>query len=150
MNPYWPKMMAAEFSWEAQKVKILLIALGVFVMSWFMSCRELRFDVWGKTIDARITVTEKFPAFSADNEPHQIRVNYTFKEPDGTVRRDAALFAPGDAIPVDKIKVQYLAGKDSPTRLAGKHEWMWVSIFGVMTAIMAGFIIKLVREASLA
>jgi hypothetical protein len=136
---------------EVGRAKWLILAALVFLVSGCVSWGEFAYLLTGKTADAKITkVAEvtKRGRFGISTGT-QLEVSYEFTEADGT-RRTASDTADVNwpVPPSGKTPVQYTPGADGNSRLAGKVNWIALSIFGVALVAVGWFTFRLIRRAS--
>jgi len=110
-----------------------------------MSCQELRYLAWGKTTEAQIVrnQVERDPGFwgsllrtQSSSWPERRMVTYTFLDGE-RLRKEYEEVPMNWTQPGQTIQVQYIAGKENQSRLAGTHHWGWVALFAVSVAAMA-------------
>lgn len=134
---------------EMQKVKWILAAGFVFLVSAFFSFNELRYLIWGKTVETRVQEKRIVENTSRrGGKVEQLRVAYQFE--DAGNRRSEYDMLPTDWPVPDEgnIAVQYIPGDPGSSRLAGHWSRMWVVIFLLSIAALAFFIYRLAREAN--
>ena len=134
---------------ETWKFKLALGVGLLFLVSSFFAWRELKYLVWGTTVDATLNgVTETQTVGRRGRSRSVIEVSYTFADRDGTPRREA------DLVPTDwprpagpTVPVQFIPGSPDVSRLHGHRNVVSLVIFFTCLAILAGFVGKLVLEA---
>jgi hypothetical protein len=144
-----------DFDNEMQRLKWLLVAGVLFLLSAVFSYGELKFAVWGKTAPAKVTRTHEthngggFGRRGLRERTPLLAVEYQFTEADGTARSER------DDVPIDwpmpengEISVQYLPGVADSSRLEGHSRMTWVYVFLGSLAWLAYSIYKLWREAT--
>ncbi len=112
---------------EMQKVKWILAAGFVFLVSAFFSFNELRYLIWGKTVETRVQEKRIVENTSRrGGKVEQLRVAYQFE--DAGNRRSEYDMLPTDWPVPDEgnIAVQYIPGDPGSSRLAGHWSRMWV------------------------
>jgi len=141
------------YGWTSEHLKWRLImgCAVLFLVSMVMSCQELRYLAWGKTTEAQIVRdqverdpspriwSQLFLGTRPARGPSRTRRVVIFTFQDGQRFRKEF-----DEVPMDwtcpppgaTIQVQYIAGKDYQSRLAGTHQWGWVTLFIVSVAAM--------------
>jgi hypothetical protein len=123
-------------SWsERVKLRIFIGILVLLIASTVSSCNEMRYFVWGKTIDAKY---EKGEVFTRGSGGKKLTIYYSFDDGDlGTRKED-------DEVDLDWLKgrdivdgaagtvtVQYIPGTAERSRLKG-HNYIWLTIpFGI-------------------
>ena len=109
---------------DTHKLKIVLLAGGLFFISCFMCYDELAYQISGREGEA--TVTKSYPTGRRGNTS----VEYNWMEPDGTQRRAMYTTDPSNALqPGTKIPIRYTPGEDGRSRLLGNVPWVWITIF---------------------
>ncbi len=137
---------------ETFSTRQIRMAIGVFVffcMSAFMSCREISYSIWGQTADAQITDRGLVEVRNRRSTTTKMRLAYRFTDADGMKREGYLLFDPEGEIPDGiTLPVQYLAGKDGPSRLAGRPEWTWPILFVGSIVVAIVWAVTTVRKAT--
>jgi hypothetical protein len=132
-----------EFS--LRQIRFAFLALLLFCVSIFMSCREVSYAIWGRTIDAAVTdrgIVNIPGRYGSTTE--KSRLGYRFVDADGLKREGYQLYAPDDAeVPQGmSVPVEYLSGQYGPSRLAGRREWTWPTLmFGMPIAAVVWSIV---------
>ncbi|QDT89628.1 hypothetical protein [Gimesia algae] len=130
---------------ELKKLKWILIAVVAFLISGYLSFKELKYTVWGATTEA--TVTNTFDTAESRRKP-LLAVEYTFTDEDGkhySERDDVPIDWP---VPGPTVNVQYLPGVEDSSRLEGHSSKVavWVFLSCCVLLCFAGF--KLYQMAS--
>ena len=130
---------------ELAKFKWLLLGGAIFLLSFCFTYEEVVYLINGHEIQANVTkayvVTKRGSS--------RLTVDYTFTEPDGTFRKGSDTVSPDWPLPQSgTVLVQYTAGADGSSRLAGHIYWLGVSIFTVSILFMGIGIYNLVQEAN--
>lgn len=132
---------------ELKKLKWLVVALVVFLISTYYSWQELKFVVWGQTAQANVTNTFETSSGGRRSAP-LLAVEYTFTDSATGARSER------DDVPVDwplsenTVTVQYLPGVVDSSRLHGHSRQSAVLIFVACAAWLGYQGFKLYREAS--
>jgi hypothetical protein len=121
---------------EFAKFKLLLFGIGLFVVSTFMSCSEIRYSVWGKTVDTPTYTKQQVRVYRRRSpDTTEILVKYQFDD-NGKLRKEE------DQVSLDytfaspnTVRVQYIPGSDS-SRLERSMQWWWLAIFGGSIGVM--------------
>lgn len=129
---------------ETKNFKRMLFVILTFLVSAFFAYRELKYTLWGQTIDAQIVRTYQTTPTGRRGRPMLV-VEYSFQDA-GQTRRE------GDRVSLDtplasdtSVPIQYLPGTDL-SRLAGNRNLVSVWIFLGTLALLAFFLIRLIRE----
>jgi hypothetical protein len=131
---------------ELARAKWAMLVFVVFVISAWISYDELALFVNGR--DAEADVTKAY--LSHSRRGSRLTIEYAFTEPDGT-RRKAMMTTSPDApppAPNAKLAVRYTPGESGNVRLAGRVNWIAITIFGASLCAILFVIVKLVREAN--
>jgi hypothetical protein len=109
-----------EFQNEFGKLLLLVVAVGLFVVSVFLSVNEVRYLLWGTTVQT--TQFSRQLTSSGGRASRQVMlVKYTFDD-GGRVRKESdevGLDFPFP--PVNAVIVEYIPGTDS-SRVHGHHQ----------------------------
>ncbi|HEY4328456.1 MAG TPA: hypothetical protein VGN88_01870 [Phycisphaerae bacterium] len=112
---------------NAMMTRLVLGAIGLFFISMFMSCTELRYMVSGKTaLGYASTRVEKR---EEDGRSYTARVmGYTYVDGDQNRQRYFDVPLDWSGANAKQVKVQYIPGRDI-SRLDGEHSYGWVLLF---------------------
>jgi len=140
---------------ELRKLKWLLAALAVFLLTGWFAVGELRYAAFGDTAEATITESRESERGGRRGRTHTVRiVRYAFQDADGTTRTETDEVSPDWAPPAggsldagEKVAVQYLSGVPDKSRLAGHSHSLPVAIFLACLAVILGFAVWLWRHA---
>lgn len=123
---------------QRNALRLLLIALALFILSTVAACKEFRYFAWGKTAHAKI---EKGEAW-IDGAAQMLRIHYSFPDGELGVRQEEdeipVGWAKGDdeVIPGDgTVTIQFLGGSPHNSRLKG-HGHIWL-IFPALLSLAA-------------
>lgn len=132
---------------ETKRFKRMLITALVFLISTYFAYRELKYCVWGKTIDAHVIRKYESNQYSRRSRRPMLVVQYSFNDA-GTTRTE------GDQVPFDwKLPdngtaiVQYLPGQPYASRLDGHRNLFSVWVFFGSLLVAALYIFSLLRQA---
>jgi hypothetical protein len=129
------------------KIRIVLGIIVLFLVSMVMSCQELRYMVSGKTVDAKLELSQVEKSRSrAGNEVKKRVLAYSFFDGDKFRREYADVplnWSNGES---PTVKVQYLPGKERFSRVEGQRNLVWVAIFFTSLAVAAVGIFMIARE----
>lgn len=130
---------------ELKKMVWILIVVVAFLVTGYLSFKELKYAVWGATAEA--TVTNTFDTSLGRRSP-LLAVEYTFTDKDGQQHSER------DDVPIDwpepgpKVNVQYLPGVEDSSRLEGHSAKVAVWMF-LGCCVLLGFAgFKLYQMAS--
>ncbi|QDT98225.1 hypothetical protein [Gimesia aquarii] len=146
------KLISMDEEEELSKLKWLLIAVVVFLVSGFFSYQELKYAVWSTTTEADVTRTYTTEVSSGRrfrrHRKKVLAVEYTFTDKDGnhhSERDDIPISAP---IPGPKVTIQYFSGVENSSRIKGYSRKLavWIFLGCCVWLGYAGF--KLYRLAS--
>jgi hypothetical protein len=123
---------------EYSKLKWLLIAGVGFIVSGFISMTELRYAVFGKTVDAKVSEIRQKTVTGRRGSSHvEMSFDYHFPDADGKIRNEKDDVPEGWPRPADgTIPVQYIPGVEKASRLSGHSNLVAVYIFLVCTIVL--------------
>lgn len=130
---------------EFQKFKWILFAGVAFVVSAFVSWKELRFAVWSATAEA--TVTGTFEVRGGRRSSPKTAVEYTFTDEVGTQRSERDDIPISWPAPLDVVIVQYFPGVEDSSRIKGNSNPVAVVFFVCCSGWLGFSLFKLYREA---
>src|ERR1035437_1258016 len=109
------------------KIRIVMTHVILFILSFVMSCQELRYMAVGKTVDATLLKDQVETTRDRYGDISKRRVVvYSFNDKDLT-RQESAEAAMDWVRPEGAtVKVQYIAGHQILSRLLGQHHYGWV------------------------
>ena len=131
---------------EAWKVKVFLAVILAFIVSWYMSCEELKYVRSAKTTDATVDrVFEKGVGRGRTSKA----VAYSYRRADGQTWHADTLVDDDYVIPTSgKMAIEYI---DDDSRPVGTRNWAALTVFFcTLAALIIGgtmFILH-VRKAS--
>lgn len=132
---------------EVAKFKWLLGAGMVFLISGYFSLNELRYALFSRTVEARVTNARATQSVGRRKEP-RLAIEYNFTEAGGATRSER------DTVPVDwplspdgAIQIQYIPGVANASRLSGRGSWNAVAIFLASLVAIGVLFYKLHLEA---
>ncbi len=130
---------------DYRKFRIVVAVMIFFLGSAFGACRELQYEVWGRTAEAEI-IRVRQSSYATDDEDLMF-VTYRFTEEDGTRREDKMVRHDWRTPEHEHLMIEYIPGAPGTSRLVGEDESDRVVIFVVMLVLMVGGIIWLGRPA---
>lgn len=135
-----------EITEESGRASLWLVTVFLLLLCALISCREAKYVIWGRTIDAEVVRVRKFPAQARDNEIQMADVHYLWFDVDDGERRDAIRKRAEDAPAVgDRIDIDYLPGvKDS--REAGDRNFLAIGGLVVISTSTVGWFVILWRR----
>ena len=123
---------------EMFQMRAMLGIAILFFVSLFFAFGEMRYYVFGKTVDAEIVQVQRLlePRRRGSSIP-KLSVEYQFMDPDGRKRKET------DMVPEEwgisradgVVAVQYIPGTES-SRLVGHTNTFWVYVFLVFLGLM--------------
>ena len=124
---------------QERTFSLILAIVGIFFLSLFMSCQELRYMVSGKTVDAGAALRDDTKEVNGSHVPIKA---LTYHYVDGQTPRESTIEVPLDYQVAGTVKVQYIPGRDI-SRLQGQSNKVWVCIFfgSIVLAIIGGWIL---------
>lgn len=131
---------AAKFKW------VLRFGIGL-LLSTFFAFGELKYFLFGKTVDATITKVERVESRSRrGGSNYWTEISYKFTDKEGHQRTGSDQMDENWSGPREgTIQITYRGGADGISRLAGHYNWfgliMWFAFF-IPTAIFFGAMIK--------
>lgn len=132
---------------EVTKFKWLLGAGMIFLISAYFSLNELRYAVFARTVEARVTNVRETQSVGRRREP-RLSIEYNFTEAGGATRSER------DTVPVDwpvssdgTIQIQYIPGVANASRLSGRGSWIAVAMFLASLIAIGVLLYKLHLEA---
>ena len=135
---------------ETARFKVMMFVGIVFLVSAFLSWRELKYLTFGKEVDAKLVRVYTFEDVGRRGRVREkIGVDYEFKDAEtGDVRKET------DTLPITAtppkgptVKVQYLEGSEGGSRLAGHAQTIWLWVCGGTLAFLGYKFFALVRES---
>jgi hypothetical protein len=116
---------------ELAKLKKFIFSGVAFIISAFLSFSELKYALFSKTAEAKVTGTHDTAETGRQGRRIPlVAVEYQFTEADGTARSER------DDVPVDfplpsggSVAVQYYPGVADSSRLVGQRSLTWVYFF---------------------
>jgi hypothetical protein len=139
--------MGVDVDGEVWKLKALLVAVVVFLISSYYSWYEFRYAVWGQTAQAevqRVYVTTEFRrrrAWGSNRDKEKLVVEYTFSDATGTQRSERDSVSLNWKPPEEELLVQYLPGVTGISRLSGNSNQFAVWLFlGSLIAMIGGLV----------
>jgi hypothetical protein len=134
---------------ELKRFKWLLFAGLLFLITGYFSYKELKYAIWGHSVDAQVTEIKKWVRTSRRSESPMIDLTYSYKEADGTGRSGMdsvnESWVQGD---LTTVRIQYFAGVEGSSRIKASERLMPVYVFLAAVLWLAYSIFKLVREAN--
>ncbi|HRX84801.1 MAG TPA: DUF3592 domain-containing protein [Phycisphaerae bacterium] len=133
---------------ETRRFKLWVLVGVLFLLSGYASCVETKYLIWGKTTNAEVIDARKTVSNSGRRIVDVLEVRYTFKEEDGTVRKESftqSLNKPapsGGALPIE-----YIPGAPGKSRMQGKRNYLFVVIFAIMSGALIVLTVKIMRQA---
>lgn len=114
---------------ELAKFKSIIFSGLVFLISAYFSFGELKFAIWGKNAEAKITRTHETRSSGRRAHP-MIQIEYQFTEADGTGRSERADVAVDWPVSTTgMMTVQYLPGVADSSRPLGQSKMTAVYVF---------------------
>lgn len=131
---------------EMRKFRMLLAGLALLLVGGYFSYEEAVYLVQGRTATAAVTkVTE------GAGRGRSVEIEFAFSEPNGTARTGRDFQPMGwKPPPSGLVHVQYTPGASGQARLAGNVRWLGVGLFALAVAVLAFFLVRLLREAAAA
>jgi hypothetical protein len=123
---------------EAAKVKWFVIAAAVFIVSGITSCTELGYLLRGRVADGRITRVKEYAEYRRSGSETRKAVEYDFTDDRGLRRHGSdQVDADWPATEGQSVKVQYCAGEDGASRLAGHTNLVGPVVFAVALVFLS-------------
>ncbi len=135
---------------ETARLKTWGVVGILFLISLVFSWSEIRYMIWGKTVDAMFMSSQVEVRRGKYNRQWEVRVlGYAFM--DGEKNRREYEDVPMDwETPESKlVKVQYIPGREFSSRLSGEHHWFWISVFFLILAYVGFEIARVWRNGLL-
>jgi hypothetical protein len=125
--------------WSSRlKLRLFLTGIVLFLISGFYSCQELKYSLGGKKAIARITRIREYAGDSGDSTNQKTTVEFEFTDNAGLTRQGKDTFnGRVDAAEGDPIEVQYRAGTDGDSRVAGHANTNAVYLFMICLLVVA-------------
>jgi hypothetical protein len=133
---------------ELARAKWVLMGGVVFVVSSIFSYRELDYALRGNKTQA--TVAKRYKIRTGRyGTSEALRIEFNFVEPDGTKRQGYDTVGTDWQAPADGlIRIQYTAGENGRSRLAGRANWLPIIILLASLGLLGFFGFRLWREAA--
>ena len=134
---------------ETARFKVMLVVFVVFLVSMFLSWRELKYMTVGKEASAKLVRVYEYQDVGRRGRTREkIAVEYEFKDAELGVRTESDDI-PSTATPPKgpTVRVQYLEGSEGSSRLAGRSQKIWLWVFFGTFAFLAYKFIALMRES---
>lgn len=134
---------------ELAKLKWILIAGIIFLISAYYSYQELKYAVWGATAEANVTRTFNTAESSRrGRRKNLLAVEYTFTDRDGKQHSERDDIPRNSPTPGPKVNVEYLPGVEDSSRIEGYSSKVavWIFLGCCILLVFAGF--KLYQMAS--
>jgi hypothetical protein len=134
---------------EMRRLKWLLLAGLILIVSAFFSWRELKYAVLGSTVDARLVRTyETTEGGRRGRSREKIAVEYEFTDKDGTVRKETDTISTSEPRPAGPtVLVQYRSGSPDASRLSGNSQRIWLLVFLGCIAFVGFKIWSIMKES---
>lgn len=141
--------MDEDFQAELGRIKWLLGAGVIFLVSAYFSYAELKYLVWGRTVEASVVSFEHTTRSGRRGRRiPAIILTYRFKD-DSQERTEKDTIASDGKNPSDpSAKIDYMPGKPGISRLAANRNWVALIIFCGSLGTMVMFIIRIARMAN--
>ena len=137
---------------EVVRFRMLVITVGVFIVSMFVSCSELKYQVYGKSTDAKLVkVSPILETGRRGRGRDALALDYQFTDTDGQVRNEEVTVSKDWQPPevgesgLRTIQVQYIPGSPGDSRLTGKENWVTVLVFLGITGFLVFQVIRFWR-----
>ncbi len=134
---------------ELKKFKWVLIVGIVFLVSACYSWVELKYLIWGQTVDAQ--VTNSFIATSTGRrgrKSEKLAVEYTFADSAAGPRSERDDVSTDWPVPVGTVSVQYLPGVPDSSRLSGHTYMLAVWMLMISLILLVAFVVHMHRESN--
>lgn len=134
---------------EMRRLKWMLAAGVLFLVSAYFSWRELKYVMFGTQTDATLVrVYETTEPGRRGRLREILAVEYQFKESGGTVRKET------DTLQIDTdrptgptVRVQYLDGSVGRSRLSGNTRRIWLLLLFASLSFLGFKVFQLIRES---
>lgn len=135
---------------ELGRAKWLLLSALIFLMSACVSWGEVVYLVVGQHAQGRVERAYEVTRRSRLGlHSKRLVVEFTFTEGDGTRRKGSDTLSVDWPVPADGVvAIQYTAGVEGSSRVAGHVNWVALTIFTLSLLAMGGFGYHLWQEAS--
>jgi hypothetical protein len=139
---------ASFMDWSSRlKLRLFLTGVVLFLVSGFYSCQECKYALAGKKAPARITRIKQYEEYGGSSPKQRTAVEFEFTDNRGLTRQGKDTFDDRvDAAEGDSIEVQYRAGADGDSRVAGHANTAAVYLFIACLLAVAALSYPLVRE----
>lgn len=130
---------------EVRKFVLLLLLLTAMLLSAWGSLQELRYRLWGRTVDATITRMKQMPGFGSDGID-VLRIDCSFL--DDNIQRSEQFEMPAlHPLPVGTIRLEYIPDVKGAFRLEGTNNLWVVAIFAAGAIAFSGFVLLMYLNA---
>jgi len=142
--------MDNEIARAKRLLKWLFVCGAIFLMSCCVCYGEIVYLFSGRKIEATVTnvyETVKRGRFGQSTGT-TVTVEYSFTQPDGLQRTGSDTVDPNWQFPeTGTVLVQYTSGEEGRSRLAGKVNWLGISLFTASVVALGVFVFRIWREA---
>lgn len=130
---------------ERLKLKLLLVAAVLFLVSIYFSYGELKYALRGSVVQGDVARTYRTTVYTKWDSHEKLVIEYRFVDADGESRKGADTLALDWPVPANgKVMVEYMGDQ---CRLVGNNRRAWVWFFFAMLAVMAVMVFRLWSEA---
>lgn len=139
---------------EGFQLRLAMLAVVVFLISGWYSFQEMRYAVWGRTVEGTVTQVEHrqervYRRRWGSRTRHFTAVTVQFLGVDNTVQSGEFRESGAHAIrPQQQLKVQYIPGDYHMVRLSGEQNWFAIIFFFGGLIAMVGTIVWVGMEAN--
>jgi hypothetical protein len=129
---------------ELGKLKLLMAALMVWLVSGFFVYEELIYLVLGKDATATVTNVQPMTRRSRSGDHHYLKVDFSFTEANGTQRIGEDNMST-DWVPPSSntLTVRYTPGISGRARIAGNVKWFGIALFVAAMCATFFFVLRL-------
>jgi len=141
-------LLGSLMDWSSRvKLRLFLTGVCLFLVSGFYSCQECKYALGGKKAPAHITRIKQYEDYGGDSPKQRTAVEYEFTDDHGLTREGKDTFNDRvDAAEGDTIEVQYRAGADGASRVAGHANTTAVYLFIACLLVVAALSYPFARE----
>jgi hypothetical protein len=132
---------------QYRKLRFVLGIIGIFLVSFIMSCQEMRYMAFGKTVDATLELAQPEKETTRRGSiKRKLVVTYSFFDKDTFRRERVDVPENWEGVGAKTVPVQYIPGRPDVSRIKGQSNMVWVVIFATSVIALVVWAIVISRE----